>query len=103
MACPFACTTAQRTISSADLSRKSALAWDICSGVMGRRWRDLVRHKCGRSLVRRRSLLLPQHALDPVAEALACAALLGVAREQRAQLILDLGVFQHVFPDAIEA
>src|SRR5438045_7313772 len=45
-----------------------------------------------------RRLLLQQHAIAPVTEPLARIAPIHEARKQRAQFVLDLRIFHHVFP-----
>src|SRR5439155_26773748 len=47
-------------------------------------------------------LLLPQHARAPIAEAFSGLTFLRIAREHRTQLTLDVRVFDHVLPEAIQ-
>src|SRR5450432_1648413 len=74
------------TISSGDLFRNPALAWEIWSAVM-----------C--------SIRLPgqKDAVAPVAEAFSGISFLHETYEHRAQFVFDIRIFHHIFPNAIES
>src|ERR1041385_337104 len=101
---PPACAMAQRTMSSAGLSRSSALVFAIWSAVMGE---NLVEEIPPAQTVwsfssRDGDLLLPKHAGAPIAEALAGISLLRVTLQQGPQFALDLRVLERLLPDSIE-
>src|ERR1041385_4399126 len=104
MARPRACAMAQRTMSSAGLSRNSALAFAIWSAVMGENLvEEIPPAQTDWSFSSRNcDLLLPKHAGAPIAEALSGISLLRVTRQQGSQLALDVRVLECFFPDSIE-
>src|SRR6185503_19852817 len=58
----------------------------------------LLRGWCSRS-----GSFIPQHPRPPISEALPGVAFRGETREQGTQFYFNLGIFHHIFPNAVQA